>query len=167
MQVAATVTPRRHDADSTVLDMRGQRRAASSAADVGGDVGCTHEIPVRVVLAIRAAKPSGARFGNPTPAGNARRRGASLVHEPHLDAGESRLVEEGLRQMCAAPLTKPPILPCPDVATGTQQSIAAIGLARGDTQPDRCGAVYPKLGGGSGGHGELMFDLPDDKSSLP
>jgi len=49
--------------------------------------------------------------------------------------------------------------PCPDVATGTQQSIAAVSLATGDTQPDGCGAVYPSLGGESGGHSELMFDL--------
>jgi hypothetical protein len=115
MQVATTVTPCRHDADSTVLDMRRQRCAASAAACDGGDVGCTHEIPMRLVFAMGAAKPSGAWLGDPTSAYYAGGRGASLVHQPHLDAGDFRLVAQGLHQMSAAPLTKSQVLHPADV----------------------------------------------------
>lgn len=109
MQVAATVTPCRHDADSTVLCLRRQRRADPSAG-FDGDVGCTYKIPVRLELAVWTAEPSGSWLRDPTPAGKTRRRGASLVHEPHLDSGELCLVAQGLHQMGAVPLAKSPVL---------------------------------------------------------
>jgi hypothetical protein len=115
VQVAATVTPFRHSADSTVLDMRRQCCAAFSAACLGGDVGCTHEIAVRLVLAMRAAKALGAWLGDPTPAHHARGRGASLIDEPHVDAGDFRLVEEGLHQVGAAPLAQSQVLHPADI----------------------------------------------------
>lgn len=114
-KVAATVTPCRHNADPTVLDMRRQYCAASAATCYGGDVGCSHEISMRLILAMGAAKPSGTWLGDPTPACDARGRGASLVHEPHLDAGDFRLVAEGLHQMRAAPLAKSQVLHPADV----------------------------------------------------
>jgi hypothetical protein len=122
MQVAATVTPCRHNADSTVLDMRRQRCAAS-AAYLGGDVGCTHEIPMRLVFAMRAAKLSRAWLGDPAPACHAGGGGASLVHQPHLDAGDLRLVAQGLQQMRAAPLAKSQVLHPADVLVGDAPQI--------------------------------------------
>jgi hypothetical protein len=89
----------------------------------GGDVGCTHEIPVRLVLAMRAAKLSGAWLGDPTPADHARGWGASLVDELHLDAGHLRLVAQGLHQVSAAPLAKSQVLHPADVLAGDTPEI--------------------------------------------
>jgi hypothetical protein len=52
MQVAAAVTPCRHAAGPTVLDERRQIRAGGSAANLGGDVGGTDQVPVPVEAAV-------------------------------------------------------------------------------------------------------------------
>jgi len=46
MQVAASVTPCRHNAGPTVLDERREPDARESATGLGGDVLGAHEIPV-------------------------------------------------------------------------------------------------------------------------
>ena len=115
MQVATTVTPCRHNADSTVLDPRRQCCGASAARCHGGDVGCTHEIPMPLELAMGTAKASGAWLGDPTPTCHTRGGAASLVHKPHLDAGDFRLVAQRLHEMRSAPLTKPQVLHPADI----------------------------------------------------
>jgi hypothetical protein len=48
--------------------------------------------------------------------------------------------------------------PCPEVAGGAQQPVAAVGLVAGGAQADVGGAMHQPSGGRSGGHVELMFD---------
>jgi hypothetical protein len=54
MEVATSITPRRHRAGPTVLNERRQRRARLSATDPGGDVGGTHQITVPLKPAVGA-----------------------------------------------------------------------------------------------------------------
>jgi hypothetical protein len=83
MQVAASVTPCRHDAGATVLDKHRQSNACGSAAGLGGDVGGTNQIPVPMERAVRTVEPATLRFRDSPPAGGAGGRGAALVHQPH------------------------------------------------------------------------------------
>jgi hypothetical protein len=46
VEMAASVTPCRHDAGATVLDKRQYPNACGSAANLGGDIGGTHQIPM-------------------------------------------------------------------------------------------------------------------------
>jgi hypothetical protein len=48
--------------------------------------------------------------------------------------------------------------PGPDVASGAQQPVAAVGLVTGGAQADVGGAIHQTSGGSDGSHGELMFD---------
>jgi hypothetical protein len=82
MEVAAPITPCRHHAGPTVLDERRQRRARFSAADHGGDVGGTDQIPVPLERAVGATEPAPRWLGNPPPAGWTGGRGTALVHDP-------------------------------------------------------------------------------------
>jgi hypothetical protein len=83
VEVATPITPCRHRAGPTVLDERRQIRARNSAADLGGDVGGTHQIAVPVELAMGAAEPAPRWLRNPALAGWAGGRGALLVYQPH------------------------------------------------------------------------------------
>jgi hypothetical protein len=83
VQVAAAVTPCRHDAGPTVLDEHKQIHARGSAADLGGDVGGTHQIPVPVKRAVRTAEPASLGLRDPLAAGGAGGGGATLIHQPH------------------------------------------------------------------------------------
>jgi hypothetical protein len=110
VEVAASVTPCRHDAGAAVLDEHGQRRAGGSAAGRGGDVGGSDHIPVALQSTAVAAEPATRGLGDPQAAGRAGGGGAALVHQPHHDAGHLGLVPQRLHQGGAAPLPQPPVL---------------------------------------------------------
>jgi hypothetical protein len=61
MQVAAAVTPGRHNTGPAVLDKHGETRACNSAASLGDDVGSTDEIAVPVEAAVLTAESAGPR----------------------------------------------------------------------------------------------------------
>src|SRR5688500_11130937 len=104
MQVAASVTPRRHDADPTVLDERREPNARRSAAGLGGDVGGTDQIPMPLQCTMRTVELAALRLGDPMAAGRASGGRATLIHQPHGDACPLGFVLEGLEQVGAAPL---------------------------------------------------------------
>jgi len=108
--VAASVTPRRHDAGPTVLDEHRQARACGSAASLGGDVAGTHQIPVSIERTVWAAKLAASGLGDPPLAGRAGGGGAPLIHQPHHDPGPFGLVAQGLEQVGAAPPPQPEVL---------------------------------------------------------
>jgi hypothetical protein len=94
VEVAASVTPCRHDASPTVLDEHRQIRARGSAACFGGDVAGTHQIPVPLKPAVRTVELAALRLGDPSIAGRAGRGGAALVHQPHHYPGLLGLVAQ-------------------------------------------------------------------------
>jgi hypothetical protein len=106
IQMAASVTPRRHDAGPTVLDERREANTHGSAASLGGDVLGAHKISVPLERAMRAAEPAALEFGNPLPAGPADGGSTALVDQPHYDPSLLGLVAQRLQQMGAAPLPK-------------------------------------------------------------
>jgi hypothetical protein len=110
MLVAAPVTPCRHHTGPTVLHQHSNGRAGASAAMLGGDVVGTHKVPVPLEAAVRTTKPAALRFGDPSTADRAGRAAATLIHQPHPDAGPFGLVPQGLQQVAAAPLPQPQVL---------------------------------------------------------
>jgi hypothetical protein len=124
VQVAASVTPCRHDTGSTVLDERWPVRAQSSAADFGGDVMGTDQISMTLQLAVRAAELSPLRLGSPLPAGRTCRGGTTFIDNPNLDPRSFRLVAQRLQQMGAAPLSQPEVLRTTDVTVGDTSQVA-------------------------------------------
>jgi hypothetical protein len=110
MQVTAAVTSCQHPAGPTVLDMRGQARACGSAADPGGDVGGTDQLP-DAKRSCRTGSEIGDRMvWDPSPAGWAGGGGPELIHQPKVDAGPFGLVGQGFDQMGAAPLPQPQVV---------------------------------------------------------
>jgi hypothetical protein len=53
----------RHHPDPTVPDQRGKRRAGMSAAELGGDVGGTDQVPMPLEPAVRTGEPAPAWLG--------------------------------------------------------------------------------------------------------
>jgi hypothetical protein len=96
VEVAASVTPCRHDASPTVLDERRQIHARLSAAGLGGDVAGTHQIPVPLELAVRTAELAASWLGDAPAAGRAGRGSAALIYQPHHYARPLGLVPQGL-----------------------------------------------------------------------
>jgi len=124
VEVAASVTPCRHDAGPTVLDKRRQPGACGSAAGPGGDIGGTDQVPMPEERAVGAAEPAARGFRNPSLTGGAGGGGAPLIHQPHDDAGLLGLVLEGLEQVGAAPLPQPPVLHPARILLGDALGIA-------------------------------------------
>jgi hypothetical protein len=118
VEVAASVTPCRHDASPPVLDEHRQAGARGSAAGLGGDVVGTDQIPVPLQSTVRAAKLSALGRGDAPPAGRAGGGAAALIHQPHRDPGLLGLVLQGLQQVSAAPPPQPQVLHPTDVAVG-------------------------------------------------
>jgi hypothetical protein len=110
VEVAASVTPRRHNADSTVLDEHRQVGARGSAAGLGGDVVGTHQIPVPLEPTVRASEPAAPGLGDPRSTGWAGRGGATLIHQPDYDAGPLGLVAQRLQEVAAAPPAQAQVL---------------------------------------------------------
>jgi len=110
MQVAASVTPCRHNTGPTVLDERREPYARESATSLGGDVMGAHEIPVPLEPTVQAAEPAAVRLGNPPSAGGAGGRGSALVDQLHHDPGLLGLVAQRLQQMVTTPLPQPEVL---------------------------------------------------------
>jgi hypothetical protein len=92
LEVAASVTPCRHDTGPTVLDEYRQGCTPGSATVLGGDVVGTYEIAVALELAVRTRELAISGFGDALSAGRARGRGPALVHQPDDDAGSFSLV---------------------------------------------------------------------------
>jgi len=92
MQMTAAVTAGRHHPDPTVLDQTGARRAGMSAAELGGDVGGTDQIPMPLEPAVRTAEPAPAWLGNALAAGRAGRGRLPLLDQLHPDPGLLGLV---------------------------------------------------------------------------
>lgn len=108
MQMAASVTPRRHDTGPAVLDKRRD----------GGDVVGTDKISVPLESTGRTAEPATLRLCNPPPASRTGRRGASLIHQTNLDASLFGLVAQRPHEVGAAPLTQPQVLQSTDIPVG-------------------------------------------------
>jgi hypothetical protein len=121
--VAAPVTPCRHHADPTVLDEYGRIRARASAM-LDGDVLGTNQIPVPLELAVGAAELAAFGLGHTLPAGRAGGGAATLIHEPHLDAGLLGLVAQRLRKVGAAPLPQAEILRPAGILAGDALGVA-------------------------------------------
>ena len=124
MEMAASVTPCRQNADATVLDEHGQACARGSAAGLGGDVEGTHQVAVPLKSAVRAREEAAFGFGDAPPAGRAGGGGATLVHYPHADSGLLGLVAEGSQQVGAAPLPQPEVLHPSRIPFGDPAKIA-------------------------------------------
>jgi hypothetical protein len=124
MQVAASVTSRRHHAGATVLDKRRYPDACGSAAGLGGDVGSTDQITVPRESTVMAAEPAAVWLGNPTSADRAGKGGAPLIHQPHHHPGPLGLVLEGLEQVGTAPLPQPQVLHPARVVLGDALEVA-------------------------------------------
>jgi hypothetical protein len=124
MEVAASVTPCRHDAGPTVLDEHRQVGARGSAASLGGDVGGTDQIPVPLEPAVRAAEPAARGLGNPPVAGGAGGGGAPLIHQPHPDTRPLGLVAQGLHQVGTAPPPQAEILHPSHIVVGDPPGVA-------------------------------------------
>jgi hypothetical protein len=92
MQMTAAVTSGRHHPDPTVLDQRGKRRAGMSAAELGGDVCGTDQVPMALESAVRTAEPAPAWLGDALAAGRAGRGRFPLLHQVHPDPGLLGLV---------------------------------------------------------------------------
>jgi hypothetical protein len=150
MQVAASITSRRHDAGPTVLDERRWFHAQDSTASPGGDVVGTHQIPMPVESAVCADEPATLGFGDALPADRAGGGGATLVHQVNPDAREFGLVAQRLHQMGAAPLPQPEILYATDVVAGDALRVT-----------DHQGANLAAAGKGNHQGGGLMVDLMD------
>ena len=150
MQVAASITSRRHDAGPTVLDERRRFHAHSSTANPGGDVVGAHEIPMPVEPAVWTSEPATLGFGDALPADRAGGGGATLVHQSHLDAREFGLVAQRLHQMGASPLPQPEILYATEI-------LACDALGVTDYQ---CANLAPESEGDHLGSG-LMVGLVD------
>jgi hypothetical protein len=118
LQVAASITPCRHDAGPTVLDEHRHVNARVSAAGLGGDVAGTHQVPVPFEAAVWAAKPSGSGFRDPPTTGWACGGTATLVHQSNLDAYPLGLVAQRLYEVSAAPSPHAEILHPTSVALG-------------------------------------------------
>ena len=134
VEVAAAVTPCRHDAGPTVLDERWEPSARGSAAGLGGDVAGTNQITVPLEAAVPTAEPAALGLGNALPADRAGGGGVTLVHQPHHDACQLGLVPQGLQQVGAAPLPQAEVLHPTGVPAGN-----ALGIAHhqgADTLPD-------------------------------
>jgi hypothetical protein len=110
IQVAAPVTPCRHDAGPTVLHEHRKRRARASAATLGGDVVGTHQIPVPLEPAPAAAEPAPSWFGDSPTAGRTGGGAAPLVHQPYHDTGVFGLVAQCQQQVGAVPLPQPQVV---------------------------------------------------------
>jgi hypothetical protein len=92
MEVAASVTPCRHDTGPTVLDEHRQGCTRGSATVHGGDVVGTYEIAVALELAVRTEESAAFGLGDALSAGRAGGRGPALIHQPDDDAGSFGLV---------------------------------------------------------------------------
>jgi len=141
MEVAAAVTPCRHDAGPTVLDEPRQRHARGSAASLGGDVVGTDQIPVPLEDAGWTAKLAAAGLWDPPPAGGAGGGGAPFIHQPHHDACLFGLVSQGLHKVGAAPPPQPEVLHPTGVAAGDARGVPDHQGA--DPLPDRKGDDLP------------------------
>jgi hypothetical protein len=124
VQVAAAVTSCRHDAGPAVLDQRGQLRAGGSAANLGGDVGGTDQVPVPAEGTGRAAESAPRWFRNPSAAGGAGGGGAALIHHTNLDAGAFGLVAQRQDQVGAAPLPQPQVVDWTAVVSGDTRGVS-------------------------------------------
>jgi hypothetical protein len=123
VEVAASVTPCRHDTGPTVLDKRRQPDACGSAANLGSDVVGTDQITVPGELAVVAVELAAAGLGDPLLAGGAGGGGAPLVHQPHHDPGLLGLVAQGLEQVGTAPLSQPPVLQPTRILVGDSRRV--------------------------------------------
>ena len=72
VEMAAPITPCRHDANTTVLDEHGQTCARRSAARLDGDVEGTYKVPVPLEHAVWTSEPTALRLGDAPSAGGAR-----------------------------------------------------------------------------------------------
>jgi len=124
VQVAASVTPCRHDTGSTVLDERWHVRVRASAADFGGDVLGTDQVSMTLQLAVRAAEPPPFGLRSPLSAGRTCRGGAMFIDNSNLDPSSFGLVAQRLQQMDAAPLSQPEVLRTTDVTVSDAPQIA-------------------------------------------
>jgi hypothetical protein len=124
VEVAAAVTPCRHDTGPTVLDEHSQTRARRSAASLGGDVVGTHQIPVPLEPAVRTAEPTALGLGDPPSAGRAGGGSSTLVHQPHQDSCPLGLVPQCLEQVGAAPPPHAEVLHSTGIPVGDALRIA-------------------------------------------
>jgi hypothetical protein len=91
---------------------------------LGSDVMGTHQVPVPLERAVGAAKPAVPGLGDALPAGGAGGGGATLVHQPHLDAGLFGLVAQGVHKVGAAPLPQAEVLRPAGVLVGDALGVA-------------------------------------------
>jgi hypothetical protein len=124
VEMAASVTPCRPDADPTVLEEHRHVRARESAASLRGDVVGTDQIPVPLEGAMGTGEPPALGLGDPPPAAGAGGGGATLIHQPHHDPGLLGLVAQGLEQVGAAPFPQPEVLHPPGVLVGDALKVA-------------------------------------------
>jgi hypothetical protein len=150
MKVAASVTPYRHDAGSTVLDKRRKPNARGTAAGLGGDVVGTDQIPMPLESTAAAVESAAAGLGDPPVAAWAGGGRAALIHQPYHNPGQLGLVAERLHQMGAA---------TPPQAEVLHPSRPLVGDPLGIAN-QQC--TYP-LSDGEGDHllGGLVLGLPD------
>jgi hypothetical protein len=96
VEVAASVTPCRHDAGPTMLDEHRDVGARRSAAGLGGDVVGTYEVPMPLKLAVRTIEPAASGFRDPLPADRAGGGSAALIHQDNSNAHHFGLVSKGV-----------------------------------------------------------------------
>jgi hypothetical protein len=125
VEVAASVTPRRHPAGPTVLDEHRQPGARGSAAGLGGDVVGTDQIPVPLQSTAGAVESAARGLGNPLLAGRASGGGSPLIYQPHHHPHQFGLVPQGgLQQVGTAPPPQPEVLHPAHVLVGDACGVA-------------------------------------------
>jgi hypothetical protein len=124
MEVAATVTPSRHDTGSAVLDERWEPNPRGSAAGLDGDVVGTHQITVPLESTVRAAELAARGLWSPLTAGRAGGGGVALIHEPNLDAHQFGLVPQRLEQVGTTPLPQPLVLYPTTISAGDPPEVS-------------------------------------------
>jgi hypothetical protein len=87
MPMTAAVTSGRDDPDPTVLDQHRERRAGMSAAELGGDVCGTDQIPMPLEHAVRTGEPASAWLGDALAARRAGRGRPPLLYQLYPDPG--------------------------------------------------------------------------------